>query len=111
MEGLREIHRQMNGMRKFPPEYCNSETKEHSWYILNDKWILAQNLQYPQCNPQSIWSFPRSKIKVQMFQSYIEHKTKLSQEVEGRRNLGGEKGEQVQVLKERPTKFSGHDIE
>jgi hypothetical protein len=46
-----------------------------------------------------------------MFQSYIECKKKLSQEVEGRRNLGGEKGEQVQVLKERPKKYSGQDIE
>jgi hypothetical protein len=42
----------MNGTRKFHPERGNSTTKEHTWYVLTDKWILAQKLRTPKiCKP------------------------------------------------------------
>jgi hypothetical protein len=35
----------MDGTRKYHPECDNPTTKEHTWYILIDKWILAQRLR------------------------------------------------------------------
>ena len=32
----------MDGTRKYHPEWDNPVTKEHTWYALTDKWILAQ---------------------------------------------------------------------
>jgi hypothetical protein len=33
----------MEGTRKYHPEWGNLDPKEHTWYVLTDKWILAQN--------------------------------------------------------------------
>ena len=38
----------MNGTRKYYPEQGNPITKEHTWYALTDKWILAQKLGIPK---------------------------------------------------------------
>ena len=38
---------QMNGSRKYHPDWGNSVTKEHTCYALTDKWILAQKLGIP----------------------------------------------------------------
>ena len=35
----------MDGTRKYHPEWGNPITKEHTWYALTDKWILAQKLR------------------------------------------------------------------
>ena len=35
----------MDGTGKYDPEWGNPITKEHIWYILSDKWILAQTLR------------------------------------------------------------------
>jgi hypothetical protein len=32
----------MDGTIKCHPECGNPDTKEHTWYVLTDKWILAQ---------------------------------------------------------------------
>jgi hypothetical protein len=32
----------MNGTRKYHPELGNSDPKEHAWYVLTNKWILAK---------------------------------------------------------------------
>jgi hypothetical protein len=32
----------MDGARKYHPEWGNPIPKEHIWYALTDKWILAQ---------------------------------------------------------------------
>jgi hypothetical protein len=37
----------MDGTRKHHPEWGNQETKEHTWYVLKDKWILPQKLRLP----------------------------------------------------------------
>jgi hypothetical protein len=34
--------------RKYHPKRGNSVTKEHTWYALTDKWILAQKLRIPK---------------------------------------------------------------
>ena len=39
---------QMDRTRKYHPELGNSITKEHTWYALTDKWILAQKLRIPK---------------------------------------------------------------
>jgi hypothetical protein len=38
----------MDGTRKYHPELGNPITKEHTWYTLTDKWILAQKLRIPK---------------------------------------------------------------
>ena len=38
----------MNGTRKYYPEQGNPITKEHTWYILTDKWLLVQKLRIPK---------------------------------------------------------------
>ena len=37
----------MDETRKYHPEWGNLITKEHTWYALTDKWILAQKLRIP----------------------------------------------------------------
>ena len=36
----------MHGSRKYP-ERGNSVTKEHTWYVLTDKWILGKERGIP----------------------------------------------------------------
>jgi hypothetical protein len=38
----------MDGTRKYNTEWGNQVTKEHTWYTLIDKWILAQKLRIPK---------------------------------------------------------------
>ena len=38
----------MDGTGKCHPEYGNPITKEHTWYALTDKQILAQKLRIPK---------------------------------------------------------------
>ena len=38
----------MDGTRKYHPEGGNPITKEHIWYALTDKWILAKKLGIPK---------------------------------------------------------------
>jgi hypothetical protein len=55
---LHEIHRQMIGTRKYHPEWGNTVTKEHTWYILIDKWILGKKPRIPM-----IWLTDHMKVK------------------------------------------------
>ena len=43
-----EIPRQMDGPGGHHPEWGNPITKELKWYVLTDKWILAQKLRIPK---------------------------------------------------------------
>ena len=38
----------MSGTRKYHLECGNPFTKEHTWYALADKWILAQKFGIPK---------------------------------------------------------------
>jgi hypothetical protein len=38
----------MDGPEGHHPEWVKPITKELTWYVLNDKWILAQKLQIPK---------------------------------------------------------------
>ena len=38
----------MDGTRKYYPERGNPITKDHIWYLLTDKWILAPKLRIPK---------------------------------------------------------------
>ena len=38
----------MDGSGGHHPEWGNPITKEHTWYVLTDKWILAQKLRIPK---------------------------------------------------------------
>jgi hypothetical protein len=38
----------MDGTRKYHHELSYPITKEHTWYILSNKWILAQMFRIPK---------------------------------------------------------------
>jgi hypothetical protein len=38
----------MDGSEGYHPDWDNPITKEHTWYALTDKWILAQKLKIPK---------------------------------------------------------------
>ena len=38
----------MDGSGGYHPDWGNPITKEVTWYVLNDKWILAQKLRMPK---------------------------------------------------------------
>ena len=38
----------MDGSEGYHPDWDNPITKEHTWYALTDKWILAQKLRIPK---------------------------------------------------------------
>ena len=38
----------MDGFGRYHPKWGSPITKEHTWYALADKWILAQNLTIPK---------------------------------------------------------------
>jgi len=43
---LHEIHRQIDWTRKYHPEWGNTITEKHTWYVLTDKWISTPKLEY-----------------------------------------------------------------
>jgi hypothetical protein len=43
-----EILGQKGRTRKYHLEWVNPITKEHTWYALTDKWILAQEVRIPK---------------------------------------------------------------
>jgi hypothetical protein len=47
-EWIYEIPRQMDGPGRYHPEWGNLTTKELPWYVLTDKWLLAQKLRIPK---------------------------------------------------------------
>jgi hypothetical protein len=63
----------MNGTRKYHPEYDNPETKEHTWYLLTDKWILAQKLRIPTIQPTNHLEFKTKEY--QSVNASILHRT------------------------------------
>jgi hypothetical protein len=42
-----EIVRQVDGNQNIILSEVTQSTKEHTWYALTDKWILAQQLEIP----------------------------------------------------------------
>jgi hypothetical protein len=42
---LHEIHKRMDGTWKYHPQWSDPVKKEHTWYMLIDKWILAHKFQ------------------------------------------------------------------
>jgi hypothetical protein len=46
----------MDVTRKYHAEWGNPITKEHTWYALNDKWILAQKLGIPKILLNKLYS-------------------------------------------------------
>jgi len=67
---LYEIHRQMDGTRKYHPEWGKPITEKHPWNALIDYWILDQMLKLPKMHrthetqegwPKCEWSTPSLK--------------------------------------------------
>ena len=51
----------MDETRKYQPKGGNPVTKEHIWYVLTDKWILAQNLGIPKIQPTNHMELKKKK--------------------------------------------------
>jgi hypothetical protein len=47
LKTIHEILSQMDVSGGYHPKWGNPITKEHTWYALTDKWILAQKLRIP----------------------------------------------------------------
>jgi hypothetical protein len=60
---LHEVHRQMDGTRIYHSEWGNPDTKEHTWYVLTDKWILTQKLTMQMVQPTDNMEHRRKKDK------------------------------------------------
>ena len=44
----------MDGTRDYHPEWGNPVTKEHTWHVVTDKWILApESTEYLRNNSQT----------------------------------------------------------
>ena len=41
----------MDGTRKYHSERGNQDTKEQTWYVLTDKWILAKTIRILMIQP------------------------------------------------------------
>jgi hypothetical protein len=60
----------MDGTRKYHPKSGNPITKEHTWYSLTDKWILAQNLRLSKVQFRDHMKL--KKTKVWILRSFLE---------------------------------------
>jgi hypothetical protein len=86
----------MDGTWKYHLELGNLDTKEHKWYALTDKYILAQKFRISKILFQTIQSSRRRKTKAWILHYFVEGGTKCSQE-ETRRQIV------EQRLKEKPS--------
>jgi hypothetical protein len=46
--------RQMDGARKYHPEWGNPDPKGHAWYVLTNKWILTKKYRIPRIQPTEL---------------------------------------------------------
>ena len=51
----------MDRTKKYHPEWGNPITKEHTWYALTDKWVLAQKLAIPKIQLTDNMKFKRKE--------------------------------------------------
>jgi hypothetical protein len=87
----------MDGTRKYHPECGTPITKEHSWYAVIDKWILAPKLGIPKIQFRD-----HMKLKKKEYQSVdtsclVRREIKYSWEKIWRQSV-------EQRLKERPSR-------
>jgi hypothetical protein len=90
----------MDGTWKYHSEWGNSVTKEHTWYVLTDKWILAQKFRISKIQftgHRKPGSLRRRRTKMWMLQCFLEAWTNYSQEEMQRQSV-------EQSLKERPSR-------
>jgi hypothetical protein len=67
----------MNRTRKYP-EWGNPLTKEHTWYLLTDKWIVAQKLQIPKIHFTDHRKLNQKEDQTVVLQSFSESEIKYS---------------------------------
>jgi len=94
-----EIIRQMDASGGYHPEWCNPITKQHKWYTLTDKWLLAQKLRIPKIKFAKHMKLKRRKTKVWILCSFLEWETKYPWKELQRQSL-------EQSLKELPSRYS-----
>ena len=62
----------LGGTRKYYPKCGNPTTKEHTWFALTDKWILAQKLRIPKIEFTNHRKLKKMGEKVGVLQSFVE---------------------------------------
>ena len=82
-------------VEKYHPEWGNSNIKEHTWYALTDKWILAQNLQITRIQFTDHMKFNKKEDQSVGASVLLRSWTKYTQEQIGRWSV-------EQRLKKRP---------
>jgi hypothetical protein len=102
--GYSEFCRQMDGTRKYYPEWGNSGTKGHAWCILTNKWILARRKKYriPRIPSTELKKFNKLKSQREDASIWLEREKKAI--TRGRREGG------TCVGKETGTRRGKHDL-
>jgi hypothetical protein len=85
----------------FPKLLCflrgNPVTKEHTWYALTGKWILAQKSRIPKIQFTDHMKLKKKKDQVWILRSFLEEGTKYQWEEIQKQSV-------EQRLKERPSR-------
>ena len=53
------------------PSEVSSVIKDHTWYVLTDKWLLDKECGIPTIQLTDYMTFKRTKTKEWMLQSYL----------------------------------------
>jgi hypothetical protein len=59
--GHHEFCRQMDGTRKYHPEWGNPDPKGNAWCVLTNKWILAKKYRISKIQPRDCKKFSKQK--------------------------------------------------
>jgi hypothetical protein len=60
----------MDRTREYYLEKVNTGPKGHAWYILIDKWILAQRYRIPMIQSTDCKKFNKKEVPSEMLQSH-----------------------------------------
>ena len=105
----------MDGTRKYYPEWDNPDTKELTWCVLTEKWILAQKLTIPMIQPTDFMELRRKEyegVDVSVLH-WVGNRMIMGGAGRGRpgskRRKGGNKGRPHQELKEIWERYRGSE--
>jgi hypothetical protein len=87
----------MDKTTKYHPEWDNLIKKEHTWYVLTDKWVLAPKLGIPKIQVTDHMKLKKKENQSVGASVFLERGTKYSQEQIWRQSV-------EQRLKERPSR-------
>jgi len=99
------------------PEWGNPITKEHTWYALTDKWMLAQKLWLPKIQFTDYMKLKKKEDQNVDASVFLSRRNKILMGHRGWEGLGrkeggeGEKGDQDRVWEEIGWYTEGQEVE